>query len=474
MVRLSRNNGMTLMKRTRYPLPFAIGLLVQSAWLPGPVLGQERVASIDSLNLDAQSKSLLDQVNEQIRNIDTEQFNEQIAAHPDTVVIDVRTEQETQRLGTMGLYQNQVIPRGWLEFRIANAVPDKDTPIVVYCGVNARSPLAAKTLMDMGYRNVMNYADGFFTWEALGGDVYVADRYPESFLYARPEQVVPGVWSAIGAPQPPTYENAGHNNNLSFVIGDEAVLVFNAGGSYLLAKALHEEIRKITDLPVKYVVLENAQGHAMLGSDYWQQQGAEVIAHGHTAELMQRQINLHEASGGSEGAMASKVRILRDKMSMTRLTLPDRTFEESLSLDLGNRKVELMHFGPSHSPDDIQLWLPESKVLISGDFTFNTRMLPILGHTDPRGWIESWEKLEALAPKIIVPGHGGVTDLNTVRDYTMGYLKYMVGEVDRIIEDGGSLTDAYEIDQSAFMQWRTFRELYRQNAARLFRMLEFE
>ena len=72
-----------------------------------------------------------------------------------------------------------------------------------------------------------------------------ADRYPESELYSEPVEVVPGVWTSVGATQPPTYENAGHNNNLSFVISDDGVLVVNAGASYLLAKALHDEIKKI-------------------------------------------------------------------------------------------------------------------------------------------------------------------------------------------------------------------------------------
>jgi len=108
-----------------------------------------------------------------------------------------------------------------------------------------------------------------FTFTSPSYAASAADKYPESELYSKPVEVIPGVWSAIGATQPPTYENAGHNNNLSFIISDDGVLVVNAGASYLLAKALHDEIKKITDQPVRYVVLENGQGHAMLGSIYW-------------------------------------------------------------------------------------------------------------------------------------------------------------------------------------------------------------
>ncbi|HMB14184.1 MAG TPA: MBL fold metallo-hydrolase, partial [Roseovarius sp.] len=77
----------------------------------------------------------------------------------------------------------------------------------------------------------------------------IADQYPASLLYSKPVEFIPGVWSAIGATAPPTYENAGHNNNLSFIVTGEGVVVINGGASYGLARALHEEIKMITDQP---------------------------------------------------------------------------------------------------------------------------------------------------------------------------------------------------------------------------------
>ncbi|OYX06862.1 MAG: hypothetical protein B7Z05_03420 [Thiotrichales bacterium 32-46-8] len=73
-----------------------------------------------------------------------------------------------------------------------------------------------------------------------------ADKYPQSLLYDKPIKVAKDVYSAIGALQPYTYENSGHNNNLSFVIGEKGILVVNGSSSYLLAKALHDEIKHCT------------------------------------------------------------------------------------------------------------------------------------------------------------------------------------------------------------------------------------
>ena len=64
----------------------------------------------------------------------------------------------------------------------------------------------------------------------------IADQYPQSVLYQKPVEVIPGVFSAIGATAPPTYENSGHNNNLSFIVTGQGVVVVNAGAANLLAK----------------------------------------------------------------------------------------------------------------------------------------------------------------------------------------------------------------------------------------------
>lgn len=408
---------------------------------------------------------MLESINKEIVNINTEQLKVALDKNSDTVLIDVRTRSEIVETGSIRMGQNKQVNRGWLEFQIGEHVTDKSTPIVVYCGQNLRSPLAAKTLTDMGYTNVKNYSDGFFKWKEMGLPYTESDRAPESLLYSTPVQVINGVYSAIGATQPSTYENAGHNNNLSFIIADDAVVVFNAGGSYLLAQSIHDEIKKVTDLPVKYVVLENAQGHAMLGSGYWKDQGSIIIAHEYASKIIkERKDDIYDRAH----------RRLRDKIYNTRVVMPDQTFKSYLKLDVKGRNIELLHLGASHGPADIQLWMPDEKLLISGDSAFNVRLLPILDHTEIKGWIETWDKIEALNADIIIPGHGGVTDIKTITRFTKDYLVYMYNEVMKIIDDGGELIDAYQIDVSRFKQWDTFNELSKRNAERIFRKLEFE
>lgn len=102
-------------------------------------------------------------------DIGTQELKSMLDDELEMVLIDIRTTDEVKNMGgTIDAIQNSVIPRGWLEFRASKVAQNKDIPIVVYCGAGFRSPLAAKTLQDMGYTNVKNYPAGFVGWRKAG------------------------------------------------------------------------------------------------------------------------------------------------------------------------------------------------------------------------------------------------------------------------------------------------------------------
>lgn len=299
----------------------------------------------------------------------------------------------------------------------------------------------------------------------LLADQSIADQYPGSLLYSKPVEVIPHVWTAIGATAAPTYANAGHNNNLSFIVTSEGVVVMNSGASYLLAKALHNEILKITEQPVKYVFVENAQGHAMLGNGYWKAQGATIIAHTTAADAFKK-------SGAA--ALQSTLRVNKEQGQGTSVVLPTETFSHSKVIELGGLRIEAHWLGLAHSRGDIVLWLPEQKLVISGDMAFHERLLPVFPYTNTAAWLESWERFEALGALYVIPGHGHPTNMAQVRRYTRDYLVFLRNAVGVLLEAGDDLQAAYELDQSQFSHLHTFKELAAKNAGRVFEQMEFE
>ncbi len=358
----------------------------------------------------------------------------------------------------------------------------RDAQLVIYPGVGRgfdfrpetvrtfADDLASKDAVQRAARFMRAHLEGPAKQTATAGPLtgealYNSDKAPNSMLYDLPREVIPGVWSAIGATAPGTYANSGHNNNLSFVITDEGVLVMNAGDNYLLAKALHDEIKKITDKPVRYVVLENGQGHAMLGSNYWQEQGVPVIAHVDAA---------HEIEEQSYALLEVMQARAKEKAAGTKVVMPDITFEDKKVIELGGERIELLNLGPAHSPGDIVVWLPEKKLMISGDMAFHQRMLPLFEHTDTKAWIETWDTFAELGAEVVIPGHGEPTDMETVTRYTRDYLVYLREKIGEVIENGGALQEAYEVDQSPYMHLPTAEFLAKRNAGQVFQSMEFE
>jgi glyoxylase-like metal-dependent hydrolase (beta-lactamase superfamily II) len=294
----------------------------------------------------------------------------------------------------------------------------------------------------------------------------IADQYPQSVLYEKPVEVIPHVFSAIGATAPPTYENAGHNNNLSFIVTGDGVVVINAGANAKLAEAMHQEIKAVTEQPVKLVINENGQGHAMLGNSYWAEQGVDILAHVDAKAVFEE--NAFQILEGMK-------RYARENAEGTDTVGPNLTFEDEYIIEMGDMRIEVLNLGPAHSEGDISVWLPEQKLVIAGDMAFHERLPPIFSETCTSCWIESWnDAFEPLGAVYVIPGHGHPTNMAQVRRYTHDYLVYLRGKIGEHLENGGDLTEAYYVDQSPFAHLDTFEELATRNAGVVYAEMEFE
>lgn len=302
--------------------------------------------------------------------------------------------------------------------------------------------------------------------QSAGASQDIPDQYPQSELYSKPVEVIPGVFSAIGATAPPTYENAGHNNNLSFIVTDEGVVVINAGASSRLAEALHGEIKKVTDQPVVLVINENGQGHAMLGNGYWRDQGVDILAHADA---------IAETRENGDFIFQGMERYNRERAEGSRVEHANLSFDDAYDISLGGVEIKVLHLGPAHDPGDIQVWIPEWEIMIAGDIAFHERMPPIFEHTCTSCWIETWETgMEPINPTYVIPGHGHPTNFAQVRRYTVDYLKDLREKVGAHIEEGGDLAGAYYVDQERWRNLDTFDELATKNAGRVFEEMEWE
>lgn len=285
-------------------------------------------------------------------------------------------------------------------------------------------------------------------------------------LTLNPIRIAPDVYAVIGDLGAQTYENDGLNNNLGFIVSGEGVLVINSGPSIRVAKALHAAIRKITPQPVKWVVNVNSQNHQWLGNGYFKSVGAKILAHKETDRVM-RDVG--------ETQIADNKTLLKEKVAGTTLTYPDELVDDKREIKLGSTVVQLLHFGHAHTPGDMVVWLPQQKIIYTGDIVYTERMLGVLAISHSGNWVQVFDKLAQLDPKTVIPGHGHPTNLEQARKETRDYLVYLRTEVRKFIDKGEMQHDAEnKIDQSRFKYLANYELLARRNAGQIYLEMEKE
>ncbi len=284
-------------------------------------------------------------------------------------------------------------------------------------------------------------------------------------------QVTEGVYTVVGSMIWHTPTNFGLNNNLSFIIFEDGVFVFNAGANPALAYSLHQQIKSLTDKPVKWVAVENNQGHAYLGASYWMDMG---VRHLYSSQQANEQFN--EAFESIKQQWSERVG--------KHITLPARnvshlftTFEGQMIVDVGGgEKVYLYDFGPGHTPASTSLYVPSRQVFFTGDLGFNERMPVFFKYTNVKAWIASYEAMMATIPEetIMVPGHGTPTDMTTLKKQTYDYLVYLYQNIEKIVEKGGTLEDALTLDQSMYQERPVFEQAAENNARHVYNEISGE
>ena len=265
-------------------------------------------------------------------------------------------------------------------------------------------------------------------------------------------KVADGVYALAGDLGQRSPENLGHNITSGFIVTGTGVVVIDTGGSLANAQAIHAAIRKVTDKPVTYAVNSGGQDHRWFGNDYFQRQGAKLIA----SEAAAR--DMHER--GAAQAVTMQL-LLQEKFAGTRLVYPDITFHDRYTLPVAGERIELIYTGGAHTPGDILVWMPQRSIVFAGDTVVVQRLLGVIPGSALR-WIKSLEYLrDELKPKTVVPGHGRVTDVaESFRD-TYDYLVFLREATRKRFADGAfdPIEASQGLDQSRFKYLENYDDL---------------
>jgi len=257
-------------------------------------------------------------------------------------------------------------------------------------------------------------------------------------------------------------------SNAGVVIAPEGVVVIDALGSPALAQQLVQEIAKVTDKPIQYVIVTHYHADHVYGLQVFRDLGAKIIA--------QEAGKLYLTSETAK----LRLEISRDELAPwvdndTELQAADVWIIDDEQVMLSGWQFDLLKVGPAHTPDDLSVFVPAENVLFAGDLMFQGR-IPFVGNADSAGWIKSLDRLLALGSKIVVPGHGPystnpVDDLQFTRDYLL-YLRDVMREPALDLED---FDEAYgNVDWSPYEGYPLFKAANRMNAYNVFLSIQSE
>jgi glyoxylase-like metal-dependent hydrolase (beta-lactamase superfamily II) len=189
--------------------------------------------------------------------------------------------------------------------------------------------------------------------------------------------------------------------NSGVVIGDDGVLIVDTTATPAMAQDLIARIRAITDKPIKYVVLSHYHAVRVLGASAYFAEGAQqVIASRGTYEMI---VERGEADMKSE--IERFPRLFAGVETVPGLTWPTLVFEQEITLFLGKLEVRIAHLGSGHTRGDTVVWLPQQKVLFSGDLVEYDAAC-YCGDAQLEQWPATLDALQALNPEKLVPGRG--------------------------------------------------------------------
>ena len=292
--------------------------------------------------------------------------------------------------------------------------------------------------------------------------------FSPAFTHAEPlsvEQAAPGIYVHRGVHLNIDIGYGGDTGNIGFIVGDKGVAVIDTGGSPKIGRLLRAAIRKVTDLPILYVINTHVHPDHILGNAAFKDDHPIFVGHEKLAGAMaQRKDAYLRNQAGWVGADAVGSELIPP-------TLPVKGTQ---TIALGGRSLQLTAHPVAHTNNDLTIFDSATATLWTGDLLFIERTPSLDG--DLKGWLQVIEQLRGIPAVRAIPGHGPVTaDWHGALDNKSRYLSTLLEDVRSSIKQGNSMEQT--IAGAALSEqgkWVLFDIVNRRNVSLIFPVLEWE
>lgn len=253
--------------------------------------------------------------------------------------------------------------------------------------------------------------------------------------------------------------------NISFVVGSKGVAVIDTGGSLKVGNQLRDAIKKVTPLPILYVINTHVHPDHIFGNAAFKQDKPQFVGHAKLGDAMQLRQEAYDKLN---------IRYLGADAKGSEIVKPTVLVKEPIDLDLGDRNLEVTPYPNAHTNTDISVIDSKTSTLFTGDLLFIERTPVVEG--DIKGLIAAIETLKTYPVKQVVPGHGPVTqDWIDALNNEQRYLNAVLTDIRATIKSGGDMGKAMDTAAAGEKdKWLLFEIANRRNVNTLYPALEWE
>jgi quinoprotein relay system zinc metallohydrolase 2 len=277
-------------------------------------------------------------------------------------------------------------------------------------------------------------------------------------------ELAPGIYFRRGVDEDATATNNDAIANIGFIVGREAVCVMDPGGSLVDGQNLRAAIRKVTKLPIRYVVLSHVHPDHIFGAGaFMEEDKPQFVGHQNLPNALAQRGEFYKNN--------------LDKILKTNagpVVAPTLLVKDETKIDLGGRTLQLRAHGTAHTDSDLTVLDPQTGTLLLSDLLFVERVPSLDGSL--KGWLAELEKLKTVGAKRAVPGHGptGVDWPSASRDLER-YLGKLLRETRQAIAKGVDIDRAAKtVALSERDKWKLFDDYNGHNVTRAYKELEWD
>ncbi|HZV97441.1 MAG TPA: quinoprotein relay system zinc metallohydrolase 2 [Methylophilaceae bacterium] len=279
------------------------------------------------------------------------------------------------------------------------------------------------------------------------------------------QEISPGIYVHQGAHEDLAEGYHGDICNIGFIIGNKGVAVIDSGGSFKVGQQLREAVRKVSSLPILYVINTHVHTDHIFGNVAFVPEQPQFVGHIKLPDAMERR---------REAYMRINNNWLGEQFAGSEIIKPTLTVKDNLELDLGNRTLKLTAYPVAHSNTDLTVFDSKSQTLWTGDLLFVERTPSLDG--DIKGWLAVIGQLKTIPAQRFVPGHGKpLNDGKTALENEQRYLTTLLNDIRASIKNGQVMEKAMDTAAASEKdKWLLFDEVNRRNVNLAYPALEWE